>query len=553
MTACAPAGLPALQLASSASSATAGSTVTFTATEPGLQGAPDPTGTVSFAADSTALPGCTDVTLASNQATCATSALTAGSHVITAQYSGDSSYLASTATVTVNVITIPGAPTGLAATAGAGQVTLSWAAPASDGGSPVTGYHIYQGTSAGGESATPVNSSPVTATSMTVTGLAGGTTYYFVVTAVNAAGEGPPSAEASATPILIPQAITFTSAPPSPAVYGGSYSPAATGGGSGNPVTFGIDSASSAGACTVSSSGTVSFSGTGLCVIDASQAGGSGYAAAPQVQQSFAITPATLTVTAGSASRLFGAANPALTFTITGFVNGDTPGVVSGTPACTTTAGPSSPGGTYPVTCAQGSLAAANYAFAFTPGVLTVTYTGGSCLTGSQSGPLTVRNGQAVCLGPGYQQDGPVTVQTGGALDIEGAQLAGPLAADSAAAVRICLGSISGPVRVTASTGFVLIGDAGDAVTGCGASTISGPVTLSGNLAGAQLGGNIIHGPVRLTGNSGGTSPDTAVPQVAANQISGPLACSGNTPAPTDDHQPNTVSGPASGQCAGLA
>ena len=230
------AGLPALQLASSANPATAGSTVTFTATEPGLQGAADPTGTVSFTADGTALPGCTNVTLASNQATCATSALTAGSHAITAQYPGDSSYLASTATATINVITVPGAPTGLAATAGAGQVTLSWAAPAYDGGSPVTGYNIYQGTSAGGESATPVNSSPVTATSLTVTGLASGTTYYFVVTAVNAAGEGQASDEASATPILIPQAITFTSAPPSPAVYGGSYSPAATGGGSGNPV-----------------------------------------------------------------------------------------------------------------------------------------------------------------------------------------------------------------------------------------------------------------------------------------------------------------------------
>ena len=40
------------------------------------------------------------------------------------------------------------------------------------------------------------------------------------------------------------QAISFTSTPPSPAVVGGTYTPAATGGGSGNPVTFSIDSAS---------------------------------------------------------------------------------------------------------------------------------------------------------------------------------------------------------------------------------------------------------------------------------------------------------------------
>ena len=90
--------------------------------------------------------------------------------------------------------------------------------------------------------------------------------------------------------------------------------------------------------------------------------------------------------------------------------------------------------------------------------------------------------------GPGLPAGGPVTVEAGGALDIEGARLAGPVAADSAATVRICLGSISGPVRVTASTGFVLIGDAGAGVTGCGGSTVSGPVTLSGNMAGVQLG-----------------------------------------------------------------
>jgi hypothetical protein len=83
-------------------------------------------------------------------------------------------------------------------------------------------------------------------------------------------------------------------------------------------------------------------------------------------------------------------------------------------------------------------------------------------------------------------------------------------------------------VSVTGSTGFVLIGDAGDdGAPGCGPDTISGPVTLSGNTAGVQLGGNTIHGPVSLTGNSGG--PGTGV---EANHVSGPLACSGNTPRP---------------------
>jgi streptogramin lyase len=94
-----------------------------------------------------------------------------------------------------------------------------------------------------------------------------------------------------------PQTITFTSTPPSPAVYGGSYPPQATGGGSGNPVTFSIDPASTAKACSISSSGVVSFTGLGTCVIDASQAGDSDYTAAPEAQQSFTIGQAPQSIT----------------------------------------------------------------------------------------------------------------------------------------------------------------------------------------------------------------------------------------------------------------
>ena len=94
-----------------------------------------------------------------------------------------------------------------------------------------------------------------------------------------------------------PQTITFTTSPPSPAVYGGSYTPKASGGGSGNPVTFIIDPASTAGACSINSSGVVSFTGLGTCVIDANQAGGGSYAAAPQVQQSFTIGQAPQAIT----------------------------------------------------------------------------------------------------------------------------------------------------------------------------------------------------------------------------------------------------------------
>ena len=95
--------------------------------------------------------------------------------------------------------TAPSAPQSLTATGGSGSVSLSWATPSSNGGAPITGYDVYRGTSAGGESATPVVTN-VTGTSFTDTGLTNGTTYYYTVAAVNAVGVSPQSGEASATP-----------------------------------------------------------------------------------------------------------------------------------------------------------------------------------------------------------------------------------------------------------------------------------------------------------------------------------------------------------------
>nr|WP_312988819.1 hypothetical protein [Comamonas koreensis] len=85
-----------------------------------------------------------------------------------------------------------------------------------------------------------------------------------------------------------PQSITFSSTPPSPAPVGGSYDIAATGGDSGEPVVFSIDP-SAAAICSVTGN-TVSFLSVGTCVVNANQAGNGAYFAAPQQQQSFAVT-----------------------------------------------------------------------------------------------------------------------------------------------------------------------------------------------------------------------------------------------------------------------
>ena len=94
------------------------------------------------------------------------------------------------------------APRNLAAAPGNGQVTLSWTAPASNGGATISGYEYQQkaGTGAYGQW-TRIPGGPSTRSHM-VTGLTNGTPYFYRVRAVNSGGAGPPSAEESATPAL---------------------------------------------------------------------------------------------------------------------------------------------------------------------------------------------------------------------------------------------------------------------------------------------------------------------------------------------------------------
>lgn len=103
-------------------------------------------------------------------------------------------------------VAAPAAPTSLAAARGDQKVTLSWTASAG-----ASSYNVYQGTSAGGEGSTPVLSG-VTGTTVAVTGLVNGTSYYFTVTAVGPGGRSPASNEASARPVAAPLAPTNLSA-----------------------------------------------------------------------------------------------------------------------------------------------------------------------------------------------------------------------------------------------------------------------------------------------------------------------------------------------------
>ena len=108
---------------------------------------------------------------------------------------------------TLSPVTPPGAPTGLVASGSNSQVMISWQAPSSNGGSAITGYNVYRGTSPGGEGSGPI-ATGVASTRYTDTSVSNGQTYYYEVRAVNSAGAGGASNEASATPATVPGAPT---------------------------------------------------------------------------------------------------------------------------------------------------------------------------------------------------------------------------------------------------------------------------------------------------------------------------------------------------------
>ncbi len=118
---------------------------------------------------------------------------------------------------------MPPTPTGLAATAGSQQVSLTWSASSGS-----ASYNVKRSTTSGGPYTQAAN---VTVTNDTDASLTNGTTYYYVVSALNSAGESANSSQVSATPT---GTVTGTSIQAtinvlanrhtiSPYVYGGSY------------------------------------------------------------------------------------------------------------------------------------------------------------------------------------------------------------------------------------------------------------------------------------------------------------------------------------------
>jgi hypothetical protein len=244
------------------------------------------TGNVTWSANTGC--GSTAVTAGNpGTASCTTSTVPAGSAVITASYSGDSNHSGSSGTLSPNqqvnqasqtITFTTNAPSEAADTS-----SFTVAATASSG--------LTVSFSVGGGSVCTLSGATYTMTSGTgncyvVASQSGNSNYLAAIPVTETVHAG-----------LLAQAITFSTNAPSSATYNTSFSVAATGGASGNAVTF-----TAGGVCSITAGGSNSAtytlsSGTGTCSVIANQAGNVDYAAAPPVTETVNATKASQAIT----------------------------------------------------------------------------------------------------------------------------------------------------------------------------------------------------------------------------------------------------------------
>jgi Domain of unknown function (DUF4082)/Bacterial Ig-like domain/Fibronectin type III domain/Bacterial Ig domain len=263
--------------------------------------------------------------------------------------------------VTLSQPALPGAPTGVTATAGNGSATVSWAAPSDNGGSAITKYTVTPFIGSTAQTPVTVTGNPP-ATSTTVTGLTNGTTYTFTVSATNATGTGPASSPSNAvTPNALPGAPTGVTATAGNGSATVSWTAPSNNGGSTitkYTVTPYVGSTAQTPVTVTGNPPATSTTVTGLTngttytfTVSATNANGTG----PESSPSNAVTPSGptlpgaptgVTATAGNGSATVSWTAPAntggsaiTTYTVTPFIGStaQTPATVTGNPPATTT------------------------------------------------------------------------------------------------------------------------------------------------------------------------------------------------------------------------
>jgi hypothetical protein len=157
-----------------------------------------------------------------------------------------------------------------------------------------------------------------------------------------------------------------------------------------------------------------------------------------------------------------------------------------------------------------------------------------ACQTGSVSGSITVKSGNAYCI-QGGSVSGSITVQSGGALYVSGGSISGSISSTGATAFTMCGSNVSGSMSISSSSGLVELG--GPSGSGCAPDKISASVSLSANTAGVTVFGDTISGSVSVASNKGGVL-------FSANKVSASISVTGNSGGVTFTN--NTVSGSVS-------
>lgn len=344
-------------------------------------------------------------------------------------------------THTVAIPTAPDAPTIGTATAGDGQVDITFTAPGNNGGSAITTYTATA--SPGGATG---NCAGPAACTITVSSLTNGTAYTFTVTATNAIGTSTASgASNSATP-KANQTITFAN--PGAQNFGTTPTLSATAT-SGLTVSF---TSSTTGVCTITSGGALTFVTAGTCTIDADQAGNASTNAAPTVSRSFAVNavvpgaPTIGTATAGDTQADVTFTAPINTggTAITGYTVTSNPGGFTGT------------GGASPITVA-GLTNGVSYTF-----TVTATNSAGTGAASGASNSITPASPQTITFAnPGAQTYGTapnLSTLGGGASSTSGLTIA-----FTSSTTGVCTITTGGILTfVTAGTCTINANQAGD-------------------------------------------------------------------------------------------
>jgi len=260
--------------------------------------------------------------------------------------------------------------------------TVTWSGQDDPGGSGIASYDIYDSEDGGPYS---LWQSDTTQTSATFTGVVGHTYSFYGVATDNVGNVEPTPATAEATTQIVAnsEATTTTAVQSSRTSpnYGDSLnftatvapSPTAPGTPIGT-VQFLIDGADFGSPIAlvsgVATSDPITRLAAGTHTISATYSGDDTFTTSTAAALPLTIAKAQATVTADNKSKVYGAADPTLTYTVTGLLNGDTSSVVSGVTLSSTT-GTAATVGTHAITITGGR--AANYTITDVPGTLTVT------------------------------------------------------------------------------------------------------------------------------------------------------------------------------------